>query len=430
MEGKYEQLELIGKGSFGDIYHGRNKATGQDVALKMINLEEADDIANIQQEIKTLSELKCQYVVQYYDSILKGNNLCIVMEYLGGGSVLDLIKYKKHLDEEAIAIILREVLKGLDYIHKRNKIHRDIKAANIFLNSQGDIRLADFAVSGQLSDQMSKRHTFVGTPFWMAPEVIKQTGHDCKADIWSLGITAIEMGSGEPPYANLHPMKVLFLIPKNPPPEPPAAFSKHFREFVAACLKKEPEERPTAAELLKFKFITKYAKKSPADLLPLIKEKNEWLKANKEASSSSSSSSAASSSLDATAAAAAEQSPDYTKDIDGSGGSGDAPPVEKHHHHKHKKGAPAPSSSPTQSTAAATATATATSGSGSGGAKSAALMSVVYPTLGKLLKANQDDEKVVEALSLLKIAFDKTDASNPGMTHQFIASVIETLKKK
>lgn len=426
MEGKYEQLELIGKGSFGDIYHGRNKSTGEDVALKMINLEEADDIANIQQEIKTLSELKCEYVVQYYDSILKGNNLCIVMEYLGGGSVLDLIKYKKHLDEETISIILREVLQGLKYIHEKNKIHRDIKAANIFLNSKAEIRLADFAVSGQLSDQMSKRHTFVGTPFWMAPEVIKQTGHDCKADIWSLGITAIEMGTGEPPYANLHPMKVLFLIPKNPPPEPPTTFSKHFREFVSACLRKEPEERPTAAELLKYKFITKYAKKSCSDLLPLIKEKNEWLKTHKDSMTSA----------PATASGAemgADQSIDYTKEIDSA-----EPGAEKHHHHKHKKStqatsssSPTPAAGSSASSSAAAASSSSSAGAAAGAAgKSGALTSVVYPTLSKLLMGNQQDQDVVKALVQLKDAFDKMERRNPGMTHQFIANIIETLKKK
>ena len=428
MEGKYEQLELIGKGSFGDIYHGRNKSTGEDVALKMINLEEADDIANIQQEIKTLSELKCEYVVQYYDSILKGNNLCIVMEYLGGGSVLDLIKYKKHLDEETISIILREVLLGLKYIHEKNKIHRDIKAANIFLNSKAEIRLADFAVSGQLSDQMSKRHTFVGTPFWMAPEVIKQTGHDCKADIWSLGITAIEMGTGEPPYANLHPMKVLFLIPKNPPPEPPTTFSKHFREFVSACLRKEPEERPTAAELLKYKFITKYAKKSCSDLLPLIREKNEWLKTHKDAMTSGSATNSGATSSQTETSPAADQSIDYTKEIDSAEPSG-----EKHHHHKHKKSTQATSSASPTPGAPPSGSSSGSSSSSAGAAasgKSGALTSVVYPTLSKLLMGNQQDQDVVKALVQLKDAFDKMERRNPGMTHQFIASIIETLKKK
>ncbi|RAK99692.1 putative Ste20-like serine/threonine protein kinase [Aspergillus ibericus CBS 121593] len=270
----YMKQNCIGGGSFGRVYKGVDKRTGASVAIKIIDVENAEDeVEDIIQEIAILSELNSPYVTRYHGSFLKGSSLWIIMEFCSGGSCSDLMR-PGTIPEEYIMIIIKELLRGLDYLHSDKKLHRDVKAANILLTSSGQVKLADFGVSSQLSATMTKKNTFVGTPFWMAPEVIKQSGYDYKADIWSLGITAIELANGEPPYSDIHPMKVLFLIPKNPPPTLQGDYSKAFKNFVELCLRRDPRERPSARELLEHPFI-KRAKKTTY-LTELIERYERW----------------------------------------------------------------------------------------------------------------------------------------------------------
>jgi len=254
---RLQKIQCLGEGSYGAVYKMLDLVTQKEVAVKIVPVEkELDDLMN---EIKILKKCKSPYITEYQHSYLsKEDDIWIVMEYCEGGSVSDLMtSCEATLEETTIRVVCSAVLLGLDYLHNHKHIHRDIKCGNILLNSSGFVKLADFGVSATLSNTVSRRHTLIGTPFWMAPEVIKEDDYDYKADIWSLGITTIEMADGEPPYIHIHPMRAIFLIPQRAPPtvKRPESWSKDFNDFVKQCLQKDPTLRPTAKALMEHPFV-------------------------------------------------------------------------------------------------------------------------------------------------------------------------------
>lgn len=272
-EFKITYFLFTGRGSYGSVYKARIIESSDIVAVKIIPLTEQDEMDSIQKEIAMLRDCNHPNIVQYYGSWRASDALWIAMEYCAGGSVSDIMHAcNAPLEEAVISYICAETLAGLVYLHALGRVHRDIKCGNILLTDSGEVKLADFGVAAQLTSTLSKRNTFIGTPHWMAPEVIQASQYDGKVDIWALGISSIEMAERYPPRWRVNPNRVIFMVVRDPPPRltEKERWTLAFQDFIAQCLAKDPRSRPTARYLQQHKYIARDRAIALRALMPLV----------------------------------------------------------------------------------------------------------------------------------------------------------------
>jgi hypothetical protein len=270
----YPDLRKIGEGAAGEVFLATDSQTGRRVAIKKMPLT-AQNLKLLSTEIQIMKTSKHPNIIEYIDAYIVEKKLWVVMEFMGAGcltEVLDQFDAGVHMTEPQIAFVCKATLKGLAYVHSMHRIHRDIKSDNILLGSDGSCKIADFGYAAQLTQEKAKRITIVGTPYWMAPELIRGQNYDQKVDIWSLGIMVMEMAEGDPPYMDFPPLRALFLITTKGIPglKHPEKWSTEFKDFVSQCLEKDAENRPTADQLLFHPFIVKYADLGESNLVPVI----------------------------------------------------------------------------------------------------------------------------------------------------------------
>ncbi|KAJ8536150.1 hypothetical protein K7X08_034551 [Anisodus acutangulus] len=294
----YTLYEEVGQGVSASVHRALCNALNEVVAIKILDFErDNSDLNNISREAQTMVLVDHPNVLKSHCSFVSDHNLWVIMPYMAGGSCLHILKaaHPDGFEETVIATVLREVLKGLEYLHHHGFIHRDVKAGNILIDARGGIKLGDFGVSAYLfdsGDRQRMRNTFVGTPCWMAPEVMEQLhGYDFKADIWSFGITALELAHGHAPFSKYPPMKVLLMTLQNAPPgldyERDKKFTKSFKQMIASCLVKDPSKRPSAKKLLKHPFFKQarsndYIARTLLEGLPALGDRMKALKRKEE----------------------------------------------------------------------------------------------------------------------------------------------------